>query len=541
MSDPTKPTELAHAEHADVEVINDGILLEDSANLRAARTATQLEHDRPIMQTVRLYRNAVLFSALISLAIVMEGYDMYLMSNFYSLPQFRQKYGNELANGEYQLSVVWQSLLTTISSVGGVVGLALVGFLVEWLGFRASMGIGLAGIAGAIFITFFSQNVLMLFFGQLVSGIPWGMFQGMASTYAADVAPTALRPLLTTYINLCWGIGQFVAVGVLRACLSLDSQWAYRIPFATQWAWIPPIALAVLVAPESPWWLIRKAKPESARKALRRLASKDVSEEEVDNTLRMMILTNQHEMQLQAGDGTRYQELIKGTNLRRTEIAVFAWVCQVTSGTFFSSNLTYFMQQAGLGDDDSFNLGLGMTALNLLGTVSSWFIMAHVGRRSLYIWGLAVMILTELVVGFVAIPSGTAAHAWATGAVLMINNLVYFITVGPVCYTVVAEMPSVRLRSKTIAVARSAYLVTGIGGNFLNPAMINPTGWDLKGLAGFVWAGLASISLVWVFFRLPETKGRTTAEIDKLFEDRVRTRSFAKANIEVFQEHGGEK
>ena len=521
--------------NANIEEGETSIASEDLANLNAARDATKLEHSRPILRTAKLYQHALMFSAFISLAIVMEGYDMHLMSNFYSLPQFRKKYGHQMANGDYQLTVAWQSLLTTGSWMGEIIGLTITGFIVEWLGFRKCMGIGLAGTTSAIFLPFFSRDDLMLFFGEFICGIPWGMFQGMASTYAADVAPTALRPLLTTYINLCWGIGQFIAVGVLKGCLGLNSEWAFRIPFATQWVWIPPIAVAVLLAPESPWWLIRKDRVEDARRALRRLACKEVSDHEVDNNLHLMILTNRHEAELQEGDGTRYQDLFKGTNLRRTEISAFAWICQVTCGAFFSSNVTYFMQQAGLGNEDSFNIGLAMTGLNILGTVCSWFVMARVGRRTLYIYGLVLMILTGAIVGFVAIPGMTPASAWATGGLMIINNFVFFVTLGPVCYTVVAEMPTVRLRSKSIAVSRSAYLIAGIGGNFLNPAMINPTGWDLRGLAGFVWAGLAFISLVWVFFRLPETKDRTVAEIDKLFEDKVPTRRFAKAKVCLFE------
>lgn len=44
-----------------------------------------------------------------------------------------------------------------------------------------------------------------------------------------------LRPYLTSYVNLCWVIGQFIGAGVLRGFLNHDDQWAYRVPFAIQW------------------------------------------------------------------------------------------------------------------------------------------------------------------------------------------------------------------------------------------------------------------------------------------------------------------
>ena len=44
----------------------------------------------------------------------------------------------------------------------------------------------------------------MLLAGEILCGIPWGVFQTITTAYAAEVTPVALRPFLTTYVNLCW-------------------------------------------------------------------------------------------------------------------------------------------------------------------------------------------------------------------------------------------------------------------------------------------------------------------------------------------------
>lgn len=69
------------------------------------------------------------------------------------------------------------------------------------------------------------------------------MLQTITVTYASDVTPMVLRPYLTSYVNLCWVIGQFIAAGVLRGFLDREDQWAYRVPFAIQWVRSPWIAL----------------------------------------------------------------------------------------------------------------------------------------------------------------------------------------------------------------------------------------------------------------------------------------------------------
>lgn len=81
-----------------------------------------------------------------------------------------------------------------------------------------------------------------------------GVFQTLTTTYASEVTPVALRPYLTTYVNLCWVLGQFLASAVLKGVSLRPDEWAYRIPYALQWMWPVPLIIGVFFAPESPWW-----------------------------------------------------------------------------------------------------------------------------------------------------------------------------------------------------------------------------------------------------------------------------------------------
>jgi hypothetical protein len=46
-------------------------------------------------------------------------------------------------------------------------------------------------------------------------------------------------------------------------------------PFAIQWAWPLPIFIGSILAPESPWWLCRRDQDSDARKALRKLTTRN--------------------------------------------------------------------------------------------------------------------------------------------------------------------------------------------------------------------------------------------------------------------------
>ena len=110
-------------------------------------------------------------------------------------------------------------------------------------------------------------------------------------------------------------------------------RWAFRIPFAVQWAW--PIFLfpLLLFAPESPWHLVRQGKNTEAEAVLRRLQSPGAP---IDpkQTLATIIYTNDLETELQVG--TSYKDCFKGFELRRTEIACLAFASQVICGSQFA-------------------------------------------------------------------------------------------------------------------------------------------------------------------------------------------------------------
>ena len=59
----------------------------------------------------------------------------------------------------------------------------------------------LIAIIGFTAIFFTAQSVVALEVGEILCGIPWGVFQTLTITYASEVCPVALRGHLTTYVN----------------------------------------------------------------------------------------------------------------------------------------------------------------------------------------------------------------------------------------------------------------------------------------------------------------------------------------------------
>ncbi|KAM0234723.1 hypothetical protein ACHAPO_006087 [Fusarium lateritium] len=498
-----------------------------------ARSAANKEQNMTLMQGIKLYPKAVAWSILISTCIVMEGFDIVLVNNFYAFPQWNKKYGTLQPDGTYQVSAAWQAGLSNGANVGSIIGLFLNGWLSERFGYRYTIIGCLIWLSGCITLFFTAQNVQMLLAAEILCGLPWGIFQTICVTYASEVCPIALRGYLTTYVNFCWGLGQEIGIGILRSMIGRTDQWAYRIPYGLQWIWPLPLIVGLWLAPESPWWLVRKGRVADAKKSLLRLTSLNRDTDfDADETVAMMVHTTALEEKLTSGSS--YIDCFKGVNRRRTEIVCMVWAMQNLSGNSFSNYSTYFLEQAGLSAKHAYSFALGQYAINMIGVFGAWGLMTMgIGRRTLYLYGLCGLCIVLCILGFLGLvpEADREKGALATGSLMIGWAVVYQLTVGSVAYSLVSELPSRRLQIKTILSG-----IVGIVNAVLAPYMLNPTAWDWSNFTGFFWGGICFLCIIYTYFRLPEPNGRTFAELGVLFEKGISARKFATTKVDVFHE-----
>ncbi|QSZ32062.1 hypothetical protein DSL72_001631 [Monilinia vaccinii-corymbosi] len=506
--------------------------------IKNAKASTEKEQKMTLLQGIRLYPKAIGWSLLISTCIAMEGYDVCLLNNFYALPQFNKKYGEQLPDGTWQVPARWQAGLSNGANVGEIIGLFINGWVSERFGYRYTVMTCLTLIIAFTAIFFTAQDVIALQVAEVLCGIPWGVFQTLTITYASEVCPIGLRGYLTTYVNFCWGLGQVIGIGVIKALLPRTDEWAYRIPYSLQWMWPVPLLVGIALAPESPWWLVRKGRIDEAKKSLLRLTSLNKETDfDADETISMMMHTTAIEEKITKG--ASYLDCFRGIDRRRTEIVCMVWAMQNLSGNSFSGYSTYFLEQAGLPTSTSYDFALGQYGINMVGVLGAWFLMSMgIGRRALYLYGLCVLCVMLFILGLLGlVPAAHKTEAsLATGSIMLIWALAYQLSVGTVCYSLVAELSSRRLQIKTIVLGRNLYNIVGIACSVITPYMLNPGAWNWKNYAGFFWAAICFLCIIYTYFRLPEPNGRSFAELDVLFERGVSARNFASTTVHVFDD-----
>jgi SP family general alpha glucoside:H+ symporter-like MFS transporter len=413
----------------------------------------------------------------------MEGYDVTLLGSFFGYPSFRLKYGAYLnEESGYQISANWQQKFNCLGALANIIGALLNGWATSRWGHRRVLMGTLVLLAGFIFIVFFAPTIEVMLVGQFLCNIPWGVFATTGPSYAAEVTPLAIRGYLTAYVNLCWCIGQFISAGVLKGLVNNPTKWSYKIPFAIQWVWPIPLFVAAYFAPESPWFFVRTDRIEAARRSLERLTEPDHhADGSIDATLAMMVHTNKLEIEERAG--VQLWDAFRGTNRRRTEIACVGFLSQITNGGALCYSGSFFFQQTGISANAAYGIALGGTGIAFVGTVISWLYIYRLGRRTIWLWGFASLVVLLWLIGFLALPRRqTLGLAWAQSILCIVWLGAYSMSVGPIIYVLVAEVGSTRLRTQTVVLARSTYYVGNIiCGGLLQPQLISPGAWNAKG------------------------------------------------------------
>lgn len=101
-----------------------------------------------------------------------------------------------------------------------------------------------------------------------------------------------------------------------------------------------PLAILLFIAPESPWWLVRKGRLEDAAKSVTRLGRKDtLNAAESVAMIRRTIELEKSEKE------PGYLELFRGTDLYRTLIVCGVYAAQNLTGNLIANQAVYFFER----------------------------------------------------------------------------------------------------------------------------------------------------------------------------------------------------
>ena len=493
---------------------------------------TLFEHELGFWQACRFYWPALLWCFFVNLAVILCGFDGALIGSLIGLSPFNKTYGR-LVDGSYAVAPSWLSAFNYAAFIGILPGSLVGGMAYDKFGPRVTLAATSAGSIGAIFLQFFSEGPAILFVGELFNGFITGAYPVIANAYISEVAPVAARGVAAALINLSYVIGQLVASGILKGTSTLMNKWSYKIPFATQWVLPLFILTLIFFCPSSTYWLCRNGRDADALQTLSRVTASGVNiEHQLANIKQTLRLEESDKENVSVID------CFRGTNLRRTLTSCMVFSIQALCGNvLFINYAVYFFETAGLSTADAFSMNVGLTCMGLVGTLASYILISYAGRRTIFLWGnitISILVFTIGVLGVIP-HANTSRLSWGISSLIVLTNLVYDMSVGPLCYTFLSELSAVRLRGTTIAIATVVLTVFSIIFAVAVPYTLNATGANWGGKLGFLFAGIGFVDSLCTFFCLPETKHRTFEELDWMFQNKVPTRSFKGYRIEAMR------
>ena len=118
------------------EHVENGVYTPNVALIEAAVAASDEEANVPRKELFSRYWPAVVYSMLLSLALVMEGMDTGLINNFFAHPAYLERFGWPDAKGVQHISTSWQGGIGAGNNCGSIIGLLINGYLQARFGSR---------------------------------------------------------------------------------------------------------------------------------------------------------------------------------------------------------------------------------------------------------------------------------------------------------------------------------------------------------------------------------------------------------------------
>nr|KAK5450731.1 hypothetical protein LTR18_000747 [Exophiala xenobiotica] len=483
------------------------------------------------IQGSALYRESTprltLLFFFISLGAINFGIDNGWWATALTVTNFKQTYGVwDETKQAYAFPSTWLSAGSGTANAGMAIGCMIAGPIIERLGRRLTIVvIVIIGLIGMII-----QNAVPSYWGimagRTVNAVSMGIEINNIPMYQSELSPPAIRGSMVNLFSWWEMVGVLIAKGVIFGSVQQhgNTQWSWRIMLIVQL--LPPlIMLAVLYwMPESPRWLIKKDRHEDARKALTYIRKGVATEYEINEELALTeeAVREQAEMH----KATTYLDCLKGSNGRRTMIAVGVQVLQQLSGNaFMLSYSVIFLQQVGV--TDPLASSMARTAMAIGGSCFAFYFTDKIGRRPLMI-GSAVgmwvgLWITAGVAGYTVVDGGSKAQFLL--ALLLIWSFLGNLGWASCVWIVTAEVGTNQLREKTISIASTISFIAVLLVSYINPYIQNEPG-NLAVKVGFIYGSFSLIAIFFVYFFVPEMANRSLEELDEMFQAGVSAPKF---------------
>ncbi|UZJ55551.1 hypothetical protein CBS101457_004871 [Exobasidium rhododendri] len=420
--------------------------------------------------------------------------------------------------GLYVLTARNQSILFSVPLTGTVIGALASSPMQARFGRKWSLICSYCFSIGAVFVQLFAPTFPVFIVGRWWNAVSYGSALAIAPNYLADLVPASMRGRFVSAANIAT-----IAASVLATSICVVTQkthaldrLSYMIPLAVQ-ACLPfCLLIPTLFCCESPSWLLTKGRVSEARATLRSI--RGFSDEDVEKEL-AILQAIEEESRLR--EMPKFWEIYRAENIRRTLVGGSIFSLNQCSGIILSTTYaTVFLTQLGVGDP--FVLSLIGNLCLFAGTIGAPFVLDNFGRRPTALIGFTLLFVIDCISGGLAfIADRNISAGKAIAGLSFLFNICWTLSFYSISLLMPAEVPTERLRNATMTHAIGFGQLTAILTTLLLPLITAQDAGNLGAKAYLIFAGLMLMILISAALLLPETRGRTSLEIDELYARKV--------------------
>ncbi|KAM0077272.1 hypothetical protein ACKRZS_010576 [Fusarium odoratissimum] len=418
---------------------------------------------------------------LMAMAFFTFGYDGAISGGILAMVPFVNQISHtRLPNGTPYLTSTDISIMTALPVTGCVLGLPLAAKFADKYGRKKMILVGciFSAVGSAIQTAAFGLAEIVV--GRWIANVAIWLFIVLGSTYMAEIAPENVRGAIVGTSIVLINTAAIVASGV-------------------NWSMSTEMSLRS----------VRSGYPEAEILAEFAALKAQASIREDDSKVPWI-------------------DIFRGTNLRRSLLAMSIGNMQQLSGIAFATNYATIFLATVSGNVSPFLLTMVGAILAFAGAVTGIYLVDRVGRRTLALSTFTVVFCIDLVVGVLGFMdyTGNPSIAKAIASMCMLFSFFFAAGFGPLTYVVSAEIPTARLRNKTSSFSFLTLAAFSTVVIYVLPYISQPDAGNLGPKTYLVFAGWMAGCIIITYLYLPETKGRTPAELDAMFEARVPARKF---------------
>ncbi|KAJ9488866.1 hypothetical protein VN97_g4405 [Penicillium thymicola] len=450
--------------------------------------------------------------------------------------------------GRTTLTASHSSLIVSILSAGTFFGAVLAGDVAEWFGRKWTVICGCVIYAIGIVIqmlTGIGGNALgIIAAGRLIAGIGVGFESAIVILYISEICPKSVRGAIVACYQFCVTIGLMLASCLVYGTENRPDTGSFRIPIAIQFVWAIVLGVGLIFLPDSPRYFVKKGRIEEARKALCIVRDQPPDSEYIEAELSEIIANEEYERSVipDAGWFGSWKNCFTGSlwvqksNLRRTILGTSLQMMQQWTGVNFIFYFSTTFLQATGAISNTFLTSMIFTIVNVFSTPISFYTVEKLGRRPLLIFGALGMLICQFLVAIIGVTIGfNKTHTSDSGSTIA-NNIsavnaqvaliaiyIFFFasTWGPGAWILIGEIFPIPIRSRGVALSTASNWLWNTIIAVITPYMVgdNPGEANMRSSVFFVWGSLCAACFVYAYFLVPETKGLSLEQVDKMMEE----------------------